>query len=637
MAGDPADRLVGEIVDERWKLVEPLGAGGMGVVYRAERVKLGKLVAIKFLDERAAASKPAVARFDREARAISRLHHRHCVSILDFGVWRGRPYIVMEYVAGRPLNKEMGKTAMTPERSVRIMKQILEALRHAHAMGVVHRDLKPENVMLTESTGESDYVKLLDFGLARIISVDEPSISMPKMVAGTPSYMSPEQARGEKVDHRTDIYSAGVILYGMVTGKKPFSAPEMIDVLRMHMNVRPPSPRKVAPERRISVELERVILKALEKDRDARFYHAEAFLAALEAVPEARAASQNQRRRGRFVAAAALLLLAGGGAAAWRWQARSLSLRTMQTTSSAATASANGAVTPATATAPAATATAAAATATAPAATTATPAATAAEAAPTGPATTLAAGGAPKAAGPAAVAEAAVDMAGAAAATAAPPTTMAAAAPSPTAAATPATAPAAAPTAPAASPTAPSASPTASAASPTAPRASSTVPALSATPLPSEVETASHRVTALLDADRLGDAERLLLAEQILEPRAGWVHLQLGEIYFRRLWRRDAEKEWDTALRLDPSLRSDARLGQRLCTALGPSWNGAGQRLIVRHVGADAVAPLTACIRGATDLGRLQTAARLIERVAGRGKLDRDLVAARTAELSRRR
>src|SRR5947208_7867023 len=152
------DPLVGQIVDQRWKIVDRLGEGGMGVVYRGERVKLGKTVAIKFLDERAAQSEQAVARFDREARAISRLQHRHCVSILDFGVWKRRPYIVMEYVSGRPLNKEMGKATMTPARGVRIMRQILEACRHAHASGVVHRDLKPENAMLTETTGTDDFV-----------------------------------------------------------------------------------------------------------------------------------------------------------------------------------------------------------------------------------------------------------------------------------------------------------------------------------------------------------------------------------------------------------------------------------------------------------------------------------------------
>src|SRR5947209_16631573 len=131
MASESASRdvLPGEVVDGRWKIADELGAGGMGVVYRAERVKLGKLVAIKFLDERAASSADSVARFDREARAISRLQHRHCVSILDFGVWRRRPYIVMDFVDGRPLNTEMGKSTMTPRRAVRIMRQMLEVLR----------------------------------------------------------------------------------------------------------------------------------------------------------------------------------------------------------------------------------------------------------------------------------------------------------------------------------------------------------------------------------------------------------------------------------------------------------------------------------------------------------------------------
>ncbi|HWE27802.1 MAG TPA: serine/threonine-protein kinase, partial [Polyangia bacterium] len=323
MTSDPSDPFAGEIVDERWKIGDKLGSGGMGVVYRAERVKLGRAVAIKFLDERAVHSKDAVARFEREARATSRLTHRHCVSILDFGVWRHRPYIVMEFVDGRPLNQEMGRPSMTPSRAIGIMRQILEALRHAHASGVVHRDLKPENVMLTEATGNEDFVKLLDFGLAKIIAVDEPTISHPRMIAGTPSYMSPEQARGEKADHRTDIYSAGVILYGMCTGQKPFRAEDQVALLRMHMSVPPPSPRKVAPEKHISPELERVILKALEKDRNARYYHAGEFLTALEATPEARGLVVRGRRRRRALgAAAALTLVAVAAGGAWRWQTR---------------------------------------------------------------------------------------------------------------------------------------------------------------------------------------------------------------------------------------------------------------------------------------------------------------------------
>lgn len=147
--------------------------------------------------------------------------------------------------------------------------------------------------------------------------------------------------------------------------------------------------------------------------------------------------------------------------------------------------------------------------------------------------------------------------------------------------------------------------------------------------------TTRARIAALLDAGKLADAERLLRAEAILQPRAGWVHLDLGEIYFRRIWRRDAEREWDRALALDPTLRRDARLGEHLCAALGPAWNGAAQRLVVRRLGADAVAPLTACIRTTSDLGRLRAAARLVERVGG--KVDRALVSARSAALSRHR
>ena len=502
----PHESFVGEVVDQRWKIVDELGSGGMGTVYRAERVKLGKLVAIKFLDARAVQSEESVARFEREARSLSRLQHRHCVSILDFGVFKRRPYIVMEYVAGRSLNTEMGKATMTPTRGVRIMRQILEALRHAHTSGVVHRDLKPENVMLTETTGTDDFVKLLDFGLARIIGVDEPTISHPKMVAGTPSYMSPEQARGEKADHRTDIYSAGVILYGLCTRRKPFKSDDAMELLRMHMNAAPPSPRKVAPEKKISPQLERVILRALEKERDARYYHCDEFLAALERVPEARATPRPKKRTsmGAFVA----LIAVAGGAAAWMWTSR-LQPHELPVPRPAVPA-------------------------------------------------------------PAPVAEPvpiAADLAVAAKVEAPAPT-----------------------------PPAPTPPPTAA---------------------PTPVENVRDHVAALLAADQLADADRILRAQAILEPKAGWVHLSLGEIYFRHLWRKDAEKEWDIALTLDPSLRSDAQLGDHLCTILSPSWAGAGHRLVVKHLGAAAIGPLTECARS-SDKERAQAAQRLLDRVKHR-------------------
>src|SRR3954447_12169028 len=142
--GDP---LIGAVIDRRWRVIDELGAGGMGIVYRAERVGLGKQVALKFLHHSVAESKSAVARFEREAKAISRLHHMHCISILDFGVYRRQPYIVMEFVQGKQLT-ELSPDSVTPTRAVALMRQVLLGLQHAHARGVIHRDLKLSNVML---------------------------------------------------------------------------------------------------------------------------------------------------------------------------------------------------------------------------------------------------------------------------------------------------------------------------------------------------------------------------------------------------------------------------------------------------------------------------------------------------------
>jgi serine/threonine-protein kinase len=629
MATDPPESLVGETVDDRWQLVESLGQGGMGVVYRAERVKLGRAVAIKFLDARAAASEQAVARFDREARAISRLRHRHVVDILDFGVWRRRPYIVMEYVAGRPLNKEMGKPEMTPRRAVRIMRQILEALRHAHSSGVVHRDLKPENVMLAESTGEPDYVKLLDFGLALIVGDEQPSISLPRTIAGTPSYMSPRACSGDRPDHRTDIYSCGVILFGMCTGQKPFRAEDPVAMLRMHIHAPVPSPRRVAPGQKISVELERVILRALEKDRDKRFFHAGEFLEALERVPEARV--RTARRSFGWVLAGAALLLGGGGGT-WAWHARTHGRgAALLAPASPSTVSAP-AVTPARPAAPATVVTTradvtdlgAAHEAAAPIATAAAPGADQPVSGAAPPVGAAPVGNAP-------VAGAVPPVTGSVPPTGAVPP-VAGAVP-PVAGAVPAVTGVAPLVAGAAPPVAGAAPPVAGAAVDLGAAADTAAHTTAPPVLPPSTR---EQVALLLDADKLPDAERLLRAQAILEPHAGWVHLDLGEIYFRRLWRRDAEKEWELALTRDPSLRRDVRLGERLCTALSPAWKGTGQRLVLRHLGNDAVPPLTECVRHADALERLQAAVRLLERL-GRGKVDRELVAARTAELTRKR
>jgi hypothetical protein len=289
----PPDPLVGAVLDGRWHVSERVDAGAFGTVYRGERAKLGRRVGIKVLHEDFCESTDFVIRFEREARAISRLNHIHCVSILDFGLHAGRPFIVMEFVPGRRLTVEIGRPEMTPARAIGIIKQMLLGLRHAHKHGVLHRDLKPDNVMLAEVTGSLDFVKILDFGFAQLLDQAEATHpGRPPLVAGTPSYMAPEQALSEKTDARTDLYSTGVMLYELVVGRKPFSHTDPLQTLAMHVQQPPPRPRHVAPERMLSEELEAVMLRALAKSRDDRFADAAAFLAALEATPEALEAQQ---------------------------------------------------------------------------------------------------------------------------------------------------------------------------------------------------------------------------------------------------------------------------------------------------------------------------------------------------------
>jgi serine/threonine-protein kinase len=527
--------LVGAVVDGRWRITERLGAGGMGTVYRGERLKLGKRVALKFLDPRYAQSKAALARFDREARAISRLQHAHCVSIIDFGVHEGLPYIVMEYVAGRPLTQLMGKKELTPQRAVNILRQMLDALRHAHAHGVVHRDLKPDNVMLAEVTGTEDYVKILDFGLARIISVDEPSISHPALVAGTPSWMSPEQASGHKVDHRSDIFSAGAMLYAMCTGRRPFKSDDTIQIIRLVREAAPTPPRKIVPA--LSESLERVIQKAMAREPDDRYFTASDFLTALERTPEGKARtrplSKGRSRFWRVAGALVLLGAVGGGAFLLRSE---LVRRGML--DGAAPAPVKLAPTPV-------------------------------KLAPPPPPVKVVV----------------------------PPPPMPVVTPTP--------------------------APVLEAAPPT-PTPAAEVGRAEAAPPP----------TPAPEVPRVAHSEPELRAILQKDPSAAWAQLALGDVYFRRLWRADAVKAWEEALRLDPDLRHDKQLGDHLCVALGPKWQGAGARILSSRLAEEIVPTLERCLATVDDYPRLEVAARLLERFGGRDHVDHGLVALRTLALA---
>ena len=283
----PPDPRVGQILQGRYRIMERVAAGAMGVVYRGERVMLARPVAVKFLHPWIASQQAFRTRFETEARAMSRLSHPNCVSVIDFGL-EGSPYVVMDFIAGSTLRQLLGGGRLAPVRAVGIARQLLAGVAHAHAQGIVHRDLKPENLILGDTAGLADHVRILDFGLAKLR--DGPAMTA-GMAIGTPGYMSPEQtgAPGE-IDGRTDIYAVGILLFEMLAGRKPFVSEKIAEILLMHRDTPPPSLRQLVPEAGISGELEDVVNRALAKRPESRFGTATEFAQALDQVPEAVAA-----------------------------------------------------------------------------------------------------------------------------------------------------------------------------------------------------------------------------------------------------------------------------------------------------------------------------------------------------------
>ena len=290
--GEPAavgsqDPYVGSTIADRYKVISKLGEGGMGVVYLAEHVFIEKRVALKVLSEDFARKADLVARFMQEAKAASKIGHENIVDITDFGeTASGSVFFAMEFLDGMDLAGHIkGGGAMPFDRAKVIMNQICRALGAAHSKGIIHRDMKPENVYLITREGKPDFVKVLDFGIAKMSALDEGGSRLTRtgMIFGTPEYMSPEQARGDKPDHRVDIYAAGCILYEMLTGDVPFHAETFMGVLTKHMfeNPEPPSVRN--PGAHVSYEVEQVCLKALAKDRDQRYQTMKELAVALEA------------------------------------------------------------------------------------------------------------------------------------------------------------------------------------------------------------------------------------------------------------------------------------------------------------------------------------------------------------------
>ena len=237
------DSLLGTVVDDRYEVLAVIGEGGMGRVYRVRHRRLGRAFALKALRVDLARDLVLTERFIQEARAAAVVTHPNVVQINDFGTLNsGQPYFVMELLEGRTLTRILREEGpIVPSRCVTIARQIAEALAAAHAMGVIHRDLKPDNIILIRPSGAHATVKVLDFGLAKVAVSSR--LTRPGVVFGTPHYMSPEQAGGERFDHRVDIYALGIVMFEMVTGRVPFEADTYMGVLSKHMYAAPPKPR----------------------------------------------------------------------------------------------------------------------------------------------------------------------------------------------------------------------------------------------------------------------------------------------------------------------------------------------------------------------------------------------------------
>jgi eukaryotic-like serine/threonine-protein kinase len=346
-----ADPLIGVVIAGRYRIVEPLGRGGMGVVYKVEHARIGKLMALKLLTGELSRDQELVGRFKREALMVSKLSHPNTVQVFDYGAAEGMTYLAMEYLRGDDLGRIIRKTGpLSPERTAKIVVQICSSLAEAHDLDIVHRDLKPENIMIIRGPSDSDLVKVLDFGLAKLReSTELGEVTTRGAIVGTPYYMAPEQIRGEAADQRSDIYALGALLYACLTGRPVFDAPRPMGVLTKHLTEAAPSPTTRFPELAIPGRLSAIVLKALAKEPAARFQHVRELQRALvdelrgEGMPsvdllldsgqvqkltqasedlatrdEVESYERKLRRRGQFVWGALLFGAAVGALIGWR-------------------------------------------------------------------------------------------------------------------------------------------------------------------------------------------------------------------------------------------------------------------------------------------------------------------------------
>jgi len=321
----PVGDLLGQVLDGRYRLDAIVGSGGMGTVYKATHVTIGKTLAVKVLAQEFAGDDTFRKRFLREAQAVSQISHHNVVEVSDFGVTpTGSLYLVMEFLQGESLSDMLNREGgLGWRRAKPIILQVCRALQSAHDKGILHRDVKPENCMRMARPDNPDFIKVLDFGLAKML-MSEPGIDISLSakgggIMGTPEYMSPERIRGQPLDARSDVYALGVLAYELVTGCVPYAGDHYTKVLDQQLNAVPVPLRKVAPNLDIGRSVETVILRALEKSPEARFASAGELADALEEVgtsvkrgPDQGAASRERTYRTIIFVLVALVFVLSG-------------------------------------------------------------------------------------------------------------------------------------------------------------------------------------------------------------------------------------------------------------------------------------------------------------------------------------
>lgn len=260
------DPFVGKVIDGRYEIQQRVGEGGMGVVYKSRQISIDRVIALKMLNQQMASDPTWVQRFYNEAKACSRLQHPNTIRMFDFGQTSdGRLFMTMEFLDGISLRDALQKGPLAPQRVVKILIQCCASLAEAHSIGIIHRDIKPDNVFLLNMAGSPDFVKLLDFSVAKLLEGDRMK-TQAGVVFGTPQYMSPEQGRGLPLDARSDLYALGILAFEMLTGNVPFHDDNPMTVIQMHLQGQiPPMPDS------IPYSVQQIVRRALEKDPGRRY------------------------------------------------------------------------------------------------------------------------------------------------------------------------------------------------------------------------------------------------------------------------------------------------------------------------------------------------------------------------------